>query len=261
MSGVKAAAKSLAQRLGYEVHRAGASRAELAARTAPEGEYYRWFAAPEPVFSPWEGHPDFEALFDGAESHTIVSRDRCYILASLAGYASRLQGDAAECGVYNGGTALLLCRVLSGSGCCLYLFDSFQGLPEVDPDKDRWFHAGQYAAGDVESVERLLADFDDIIEIRRGWIPETFAGLEDKSYVFAHIDVDLYRSALDCCAYFYPRLVPGGVLLFDEYGFADAQGEREAVDEFFDDKPESPITLPTGQAIVLKLPAAPGEPS
>jgi O-methyltransferase len=258
MSPVKAAAKSLARRLGYEVRRTGGLSARLAARTGREGEYYRWFTAPEPVFSPWEGHPDFEALFHGLESHTIVSRDRCYLLAGLADYASRLEGDAAECGVYNGGTALLLCRVIAGRGCRLYLFDSFEGLPEVHPEKDPWFHAGQYAADAVESVERLLAGFDDMTKLRKGWIPETFTGLEDKNYVFAHIDVDLYRSALDCCAYFYPRLVPGGVLLFDEYGFADAQGERDAVDEFFADKPESPITLPTGQAIVLKLPPAPG---
>jgi hypothetical protein len=44
------------------------------------------------------------------------------------------------------------------------------------------------------------------------------------------------------------------MLVFDEYGFAPAEGEKDAVDEFFADKPESPITLPTGQAIVLKLP-------
>ncbi len=94
-----------------------------------------------------------------------------------------------------------------------------------------------------------------MMEIRRGWIPETFRGLENNRYAFAHLDVDLYQSTLDCCKYFYSRLVPGGVLLFDEYGFAPARGEKDAVDEFFGDKPESPITLPTGQAIILKVPS------
>jgi hypothetical protein len=45
-------------------------------------------------------------------------------------------------------------------------------------------------------------------------------------------------------------------LLFDEYAFAPARGEKDAVDEFFADKPESPITLPTGQAMVLKVPSS-----
>ena len=43
-------------------------------------------------------------------------------------------------------------------------------------------------------------------------------------------------------------------MLFDEYGFAAARGEKDAIDAFFADKPECPMTLPTGQALVLKVP-------
>src|SRR5262245_10402180 len=78
--------------------------------------------------------------------------------------------------------------------------------------------------------------------------------LENNRYSFVHVDVDLYQSTLDCCEYFYTRLVPGGIMLFDEYGFPSARGEKDAVDEFFSDKPESPIALPTGQGMVLKVP-------
>jgi O-methyltransferase len=98
-----------------------------------------------------------------------------------------------------------------------------------------------------------LSDFRHI-EVREGWIPHTFCGLENVHYAFAHIDVDLYRSTLDCCEYFYPRLAPGGVLLFDEYAFRAAYGEKDALDEYFSDKRERPIVLITGQALVLKLP-------
>ena len=45
-------------------------------------------------------------------------------------------------------------------------------------------------------------------------------------------------------------------MLFDEYAFAAAAGEKQAVDEFFADKPEIPIVLVTGQALVLKLAAS-----
>jgi hypothetical protein len=47
------------------------------------------------------------------------------------------------------------------------------------------------------------------------------------------------------------------VLLFDEYAFPGARGEKDAVDEFFAGKVEKPVTLPTGQAFVLKLPEEP----
>ena len=49
----------------------------------------------------------------------------------LASYASNLLGDFAKCGVYKGGTALLLSRVMSAQGKTLHLFDGFKGLPKV----------------------------------------------------------------------------------------------------------------------------------
>jgi len=222
--------------------------------TVKESQYYTQWSAPCPVFTPWVGHPDFMKLYKGVAPYTVVSPDRCYMLASLARYAAHLDGDVAECGVYKGGTALLLCRILENGGKTLRLFDSFQGLPKVKSERDKWFHEGQYASS-LDSVTQLLSDFRGMIDIRQGWIPQTFVGLENCRYAFAHVDVDLYQSALDCCLYFYRRLVPGGVLLFDEYGFPAARGEKDAVDEFFADKPESPVTLVTGQAMILKVPS------
>jgi O-methyltransferase len=257
--------KSLLHRLGYEIHPIRASldtpldEDHLAALTVKESEYYTKWTAPCPLFTPWVGHPDFQTIYEGVAPYTIVSPDRCYMLVSLARYAIHLEGDFAECGVYKGGTALLLARVVKDKNKSLYLFDSFKGLPEVNRKEDKRFHEGEFAAESLQSVKQLLSDFRDIIDIRQGWIPETFTGLEDNSYAFVHLDVDLYQSTLDCCEYFHQRLVPGGVLLFDEYGFAAARGEKDAVDEFFADKPESPITLPTGQAVVLKLPPSNGQ--
>lgn len=257
----KSACKSVLLRFGYEVRAVRRPIVEdvdfRAALTVKESQYYSQWLGPCPLFSPWLGHPDFQAVYEGAERHTVVSPDRCYMLISFARYASHLAGDFAECGVYRGGTALLLARVLQNrANKRLYLFDSFKGLPKMDQERDPWFSEGQYCAESIEAVEDLLRDFQRMIDIRCGWIPETFRGLENNRYAFAHLDVDLYQSTLDCCNYFYPRLVPGGVLLFDEYAFAPSRGEKDAVDEFFADKPESPITLPTGQAMVLKLPSS-----
>jgi len=83
-------------------------------------------------------------------------------------------------------------------------------------------------------------------------MPATFAEREKARIAFAHVDVDIYRSVLDCCEFIYPRLVQGGFMLFDDYGFASCPGARRAVDEFFLDAPETPIVLGTGQAFVIK---------
>jgi O-methyltransferase len=255
----KRAVKSTLHFLGYQLVPVSGAAAEnvdvLAAKKVKNPHYYSQYIGPCPLFSPWLGDPDFTKFFDGVEPHTLVSPERCYILLSLARNAVNLPGDFAECGVWKGGTALMLARVVNGrTDKKLYLFDSFEGLPEVDREKDSWFQKGQYSAGSVTVVEDLLRDFQRIVNIRRGWIPETFKGLENRRYAFVHIDVDIYQSNLDCCKYFYPRMVPGGMMLFDEYGFAAAAGEKQAVDEFFANKPEIPILLVTGQALVLKLP-------
>jgi O-methyltransferase len=259
---LKNVAKRGLLRLGYEIRWVTQEPTDVdfvAAKSVKEAEYYVQWSGPCPLFSPWLGHPDFRSVYDGAEPYTLVSADRCYILISLAQYASRLPGEFAECGVWKGGTALMLARVLSRENKKkLYLFDSFQGLPKVDQERDPWFHEGQYSAESVKVVEKVLGEFINGVEIHCGWMPETFNGLEEKRYAFAHIDVDIYQSNLDCCEYFYPRMVHGGVMLFDEYAFAAARGEKEAVDKFFADKPETPMTLPTGQAVVLKLPATSG---
>jgi hypothetical protein len=61
----------------------------------------------------------------------------------------------------------------------------------------------------------------------------------------------LYQPTLDSVVFFYPRMNRGGLMLFDDYGFATCPGARRAIDEFFTDKPEPIIDLPTGQAFVL----------
>ena len=251
--------KSFLERQGYGTYLI-AKKDSLAALTVKESQYYAQWCAPCPLFSPWTGHSDFQKLYQGVEVHTLVSPERCYTLASLARHSLHLDGDFAECGVYKGGTALLLCRVLqsgrltTGKGKTLYLFDSFEGLPRENKSHDNVYGKGDFAIDSVKSVKELLRDFRDFTDIRQGWIPDTFQGLRDRSYAFAHIDVDLYQSTLDCCRYLYPRLVPSGVLLFDDYGFPAGRGEKDAVDEFFADKPETPITLLSGQSVVIKLP-------
>ena len=138
---IKRGCKAILRRLGYEIH--ALSQPEIvdvdfkAAKTVKESQYYSQWVGPCPLFSPWLGHPDFQSIYHGVEPYTLVSPDRCYMLISLARHARHLAGDFAECGVWNGGTALLW-HVCSGRrNKKLNLFDSFQGLPNLNGEKDR----------------------------------------------------------------------------------------------------------------------------
>jgi O-methyltransferase len=132
------------------------------------------------------------------------------------------------------------------------LFDTFLGMPTTNKEHDH-HQAGDFSNTSTETVSSFVGR-EGWISYHKGLIPETFKGLESVRVALSHIDVDIYQSVLDCCEFLYPRTVPGGFLLFDDYGFPSCPGARAAVDEFFRDKPEIPLVLHSGQAVVFKSP-------
>jgi hypothetical protein len=77
--------------------------------------------------------------------------------------------------------------------------------------------------------------------------------VEDRRFKLVHIDVDLYQPTRDSVEFFYPRMVPGGVILCDDYGSTRCPGARRAMDEFFFEKPEGPVVdLLNGQGLAIK---------
>ncbi len=233
-----------------------ATSTEAPRRQIPCAELYR------PQFSPWFGGGDaaFRALYEPIRPYSLVSSDRCYVLYTAARQVAAVHGTAGEwweCGVYKGGTAMLLASLIervardSGSPITLRLFDTFEGMPETDAGRDV-HRKGDFADTDQRSVRARVPQA--FVHLHPGLIPRTFHGLEGKRIALAHVDVDIYSSVTDCSAFLYPRMLGGGILIFDDYGFATCPGARQAVDEFFAGKPEVPFVLPTGQALVFIAP-------
>jgi predicted O-methyltransferase YrrM len=222
------------------------------------GRYTMHFPSFLRIYSPWYDGGFQQNIYMPACRFTLLTEDRCYILYSLVGNAVLLDGDLAECGVYKGGSAWIMAKALSESvGSTkpthkLYLFDTFTGMPATY-DCDALVHSeGDFGDTSIESVKKLLSQFD-FVEPKPGYIPETFQGLERNKFSFVHIDVDLFSSTKSCLEFFYPRLVPGGIMLFDDYGVRIYEDlEKKAVDEFFADKSEKPISLSNGQTIIVK---------
>jgi O-methyltransferase len=220
--------------------------------TIPEAHLY------QPLFSPWEGAADFVEHDRAVRKHTLVSRDRCHVLWRTLQQSLRLSGDLVECGVFRGGTALLEARTLAAAEGAtrrqLHLFDSFQGMPE-EVSSEESFRPGHLGRTSPAHVRQLLADYS-FVQMHVGFIPDTFAGLKLEQVAWAHVDLDIYEAIRDAIAFLYPRLVPGGFLIFDDYGFPSCPGARRAVDEAFAERREVPLCLPTGQCLVVKLPAS-----
>jgi O-methyltransferase len=206
-------------------------------------------------FEPWSGLPDFQRYYEKIQKHTLVMGQSCYTLLMLARQALKLGGDLMECGVYRGGTAAMLAHLLKDEdrgGRHLHLFDTFQGMPKTLVDRD-YHREGDFGDTSLEAVTALMPPGSPVV-FHPGRIPETFAGLDDLRLGLTHCDVDIYQAVLDCTAYAYPRTLAGGFILYDDYGVLTCTGARQAVDEFYADKPEKPLVLSRGQALVIKLP-------
>lgn len=229
------------------VTRKGGLHVDLSAIAAvPDRDHYR------PLFAPWT-MPEWQEKLGGTSLRTLVTFDRRYILYNALTQVLRaVPGHIAEAGVYQGGTAKLFAQVSKGTGRKLFLFDTFGGMPKTDAAMDL-HNEGDFSNTSHAAVKAYLADYGSAVQLHPGFIPQTLDAVADVEFCFVHIDLDIYRSISDASQFFYPRMNPGGVIVYDDYGFSSCPGARRSVDDFYADKPDSPIVLPTGQAVVIKV--------
>jgi O-methyltransferase len=189
----------------------------------------------------------YRRFMDPGNWHSL---DRKYTLDQLLKLTLEIEGDAAECGVYKGASSYLICRAIRPYGKCNHVFDSFQGLSAPTDMDGAYWSAGALQATEFE-VRENLREFGNFA-IHAGWIPSRFEEVGARRFSFVHIDVDLYEPTRDSVAFFYERLTPGAIMLFDDYGFGTCPGAKLAVDEFLRERPERTVMLPTGQAFLVK---------
>jgi len=195
---------------------------------------------------------EFETLWKEIKGYTLVDVYRCMIIHQLIKTIDWLEGDIAEVGVYKGGTARLIARTSRQFKKTVHLFDTFEGMPKTDSIKD--IHKEKdFNDTSLEAVTKYLKDCD--VSINKGFFPESGKTVENLKFALVHLDVDIYKSVKEACAFFYPRMVAGGIIIVDDYGFPSCPGAKLAIDEFFNDKQEKPIYLPTGQVIIFKTKA------
>ncbi len=220
-----------------------------ALRKVPDAHLYN------PRFQPWMGLPEFRSMYDEISDHTLINPESAWVLYSLARQALAVSGDFLEAGVYRGGTARLLRGIIDKSGerRILHLMDTFAGMPKTNRALD--IHQEKDFADTTVDAVATFVGREEWVLYRKGYIPDSFKGMENNRFAFAHIDVDIYKSILDCCEFIYPRMVPGGILVFDDYGFPSCPGARVAVDQYFQNKREIPLVLHSGQAIVFRASA------
>jgi hypothetical protein len=179
---------------------------------------------------------------------TLLSSDRLRVIHHCAELVNRrkIPGATAELGVFRGGVSKLIATMLPDRAH--YCFDTFTGIPNAAPDIDG--HTNGDFSTNFDEVQAFLNDAN--IVFCAGVFPQTTQNLQDITYALVHIDADTYQSTVDALNYFYPRLAPGGFMLFDDYEWQHCHGVKKALLEFLADKPETVDPVARYQGVIVK---------
>lgn len=173
---------------------------------------------------------------------SLMSEPEVHQLISAVIDTSQIEGDIAEVGVYQGGSAKIICQIKGTKA--LHLFDTFNGLPYSDDIYKKGDYRSHY-----ELVKRHFKKYHNVF-IYKGIFPETAITIKKKTFSMVHLDVDVYKSTIDCLNFFYPRMNKGGIILIHDY--IHSKGVTRAVNDFFKDKPEQMVQI-DNQCKAVKL--------
>jgi hypothetical protein len=168
------------------------------------------------------------------ELYTAISKDRLINIVTYLRSTDNLSGYIAEFGVFEGGSLDIIAKN-SPANKIIYGIDSFAGLPKLSKHD---VESHNIREGGMKSnyipVREYFARYPNVVILKGFFLEVTRQIPEHVDFSFVHIDVDLYQSVLDACKYFYPRMVKGGAMIFDDYRWADTPGASVAIHEYFD---------------------------
>lgn len=178
-----------------------------------------------------------------------------YALELTKNYAG--ERNFVECGVGDGMSTFFCMseieRHLSKYGkasCRMHLYDSWQNM-RGDSSLEEQEACPKYKDNSLERAQRNLHMFSGNLIFHPGYIPDSLTARPCFSGPVAllHIDLNSAAPTLAALEYFWPMMLPQGVLLFDDYGWRSFESTKKVVDDFLRDKPALLMKLATGQAL------------
>lgn len=195
----------------------------------------------------------FEQRYAQAAAFTMTSRERMYACWQAAQYvvAAQIAGDVVECGVWRGGSTMMVAGALSDAGDTsrtIWLYDTFAGMSEPtdrdakadgQPARAKW-EASRRDDGVVDWCRASLEEVRSNLRLTgypaarfrliQGKVEDTIPAEIPDQIAILRLDTDWYESTRHELRHLFPRVVRGGVVLIDDYG--EWQGARQAVDEY-----------------------------
>ena len=171
-------------------------------------------------------------------------------------------GDFMECGVYRGDMTWMMTEMvdLSRAGKKFYIYDTFTGVvPQYSsaadfPGAPQYLeHIDRgYRASDIESYVRNRFRNKDYVVVTKGVVPDILHDIAPERIAFLHLDLNSPRAETGALEVLLDRVSPGGIIIFDDYGWKHFQNHKEATDRFMAERGQVIMELPTGQGLMIK---------
>jgi O-methyltransferase len=197
-----------------------------------------------------QGRADLDVIRHTRAAAPLLMQDAAALMIQAwVRSALKLGGELAEAGVFMGGSARLICEAKGQAP--LHLFDVFETLQDLSPHRCEeqavLDHFGSTHAR-LEQVRSLLSPYPQV-HFYPGLLSAMAGHVADRQFCFVHLDLDLGQATAEALAFFYPRLLRGGVMIGDDYNLAPVQ---EAFAGFFAGRRDVVTLLPWGQVVVVK---------
>ncbi len=194
----------------------------------------------------------------GSDQDTHVEF-RAYIECWAASQSLNVAGDLVFCGVNTGIFPLAIAEFidLNATGRNFWLFDTYEGIPErqaeeAERDGVRIMNAQHYTnVWDVAA--RNFSPYPNA-RLVKGIVPETLSTVDIDRVSYLSIDMNIAFPERAALEFFWPKLSPGGTVIFDDYAFAGHSLQQRTINEFARSVGLSVLTLPTGQGLMQKPP-------
>jgi Macrocin-O-methyltransferase (TylF). len=181
---------------------------------------------------------------------------RTYLCCWAAEHALHLEGDFVECGVNLGGLSRAIAEYVNFNNTdkTFYLFDTYCGLAKthISPGEEGMLqHHNEIYYDCYAEAKQTFKDFPRVTLVK-GTVPESLATVAIDKVAYLSIDMNCVMPEVEALRFFWDKLVPGALVVFDDYGWVPHRIQKEGIDAVAREKGVSVLTLPTGQGLLVK---------
>lgn len=207
------------------------------------------------------GFTEDQTFMQAYRKHALSAQEKSLIWrlhthAWAAKQCSYLTGDFVECGVYKGFGSAVVTDYLDFANQypdkTYFLYDTFEGIPEAYRAGSPVREGGYAVDGLYESVKKRFAHHHNV-RVIKGIVPEVFSPENTPEKIaFMHLDMNSAKAEIGALEHLFDRVVIGGSILFDDYGWQSYRTQKQVEDVFMAKREHQILELPTGQGLLIK---------